>query len=242
MTKFFSSAARPAVSILGLMILMSVTAGTSQAQQFCNPAPISIPSQGAANPYPSNITVSGLSGSTVGVTDSHTISSAITSITNITVSLQITGGFNGDYYAYLVHSSGFAVLLNRIGRTSSNDLGNSGSGINVTFDDLALSGDIHLAPNASPLTGMWDPDARNVNPSSSLDTSPRTAFLDSFNGLDASGTWTLFVSDAGPVSTGTFASWTLNITGIPEPGTFSLALLGIGTLAYFYKRARARRP
>lgn len=178
--------------------------------------------------------------SVVGVTDSHTIASAITSITTITVSLTITGGFNGDYYAYLVHSSGFSVLLNRMGRTSSNDFGNSGSGINVTFADSALNGDVHLAPNASPLTGMWEPDARNVNPSIALDTSPRTTFLASFNGLDASGTWTLFVSDAAPVSIGTFASWTLNITGlaIPEPGTVSLILLGIGTLAYFRKRAR----
>ena len=181
--------------------------------------------------------------SVVGVTDSHTIASAIVSITNITVSLQITGGFNGDYYAYLAHSSGFSVLLNRMGRTSGNDLGNSGSGIDVTFDDLALNGDIHLAPNASPLTGMWQPDARNVTPGSSLDTSPRSAFLASFNGLDANGTWTLFVSDAGPVRTGTFANWTLNITGapVPEAGTVSLVLLGLGTLAFFRKRARPGR-
>lgn len=179
--------------------------------------------------------------STVGVTDSHTISSAITSITSITVQLTITGGFNGDYYAYLVHDSGFAVLLNRIGRTSGNTLGSSGSGINVIFDDSALNGDIHLAPDGSPLTGTWQPDARNVDPSTSLDSSPRTAFLISFNGLDASGTWTLFVADVSAVSTGTFTSWELEIIGVPEPGTLALALIGGGALAYSLLRARLRR-
>ena len=43
-----------------------------------------------------------------------------TEITDINVSLNISGGYNGDLYGYLVHSSGFAVLINRIGRDGSN--------------------------------------------------------------------------------------------------------------------------
>ena len=37
-------------------------------------------------------------------------------ITNLTVSLDISGGYNGDMYAYLRGpNGGFAVLLNRVG-------------------------------------------------------------------------------------------------------------------------------
>jgi hypothetical protein len=41
-------------------------------------------------------------------------------ITDVNVGLQLSGGWNGDLYAYLVHSSGFAVLLNRVGRGTGN--------------------------------------------------------------------------------------------------------------------------
>src|ERR1041385_2212427 len=52
----------------------------------------------------STINVSGISG-TVG---------------RITLSLNISGGFNGDLYGYLTcDNGGFAVLLNRTGRTGS---------------------------------------------------------------------------------------------------------------------------
>src|SRR5690242_4320481 len=35
-------------------------------------------------------------------------------ITDVNVVLNVSGGYNGDLYAYLVHGSGFAVLLNRV--------------------------------------------------------------------------------------------------------------------------------
>lgn len=35
----------------------------------------------------------------------------------ITVTINLTGGWNGDLYAHLVHESGFSVLLNRTGRS-----------------------------------------------------------------------------------------------------------------------------
>src|SRR5207245_1018581 len=38
----------------------------------------------------------------------------ISSIETMNVTLNITGGFNGDLYAYLTHGSGSAVLLNRV--------------------------------------------------------------------------------------------------------------------------------
>src|SRR2546426_2405484 len=140
-------------------------------------------------------------GDAAGVSDVRTITSVITQISSITVSLDISGEFNGDLYASLRHDSGFSVLLNRPGRTSLSPAGYGDSGLNVTLSDGAANGDIHLyrtvlAPEAgSPLTGEWQSDGRNVDPGLVLDTSPRTAGLDVFNGLNANGEWMLFVAD-----------------------------------------------
>ncbi len=174
--------------------------------------------------------------SPVGVTDSHVIGSAILDIRQVSVTLNLTGGFNGDFYVYLVHATplgtGFSVLLNRAGTTASNSFGYADSGFSVTFSDLALT-DAHLYrnqtnPMGGTLTGTFQPDARNVSPFSVTDASPRSAFLSSFNNLDANGTWSLYLADLSPVGTGTLASWTLTIQGVPEPGTWAA---GIGALA-----------
>ena len=183
--------------------------------------------------------------STVGVSSTQTVSSALVTITGLVVTLDVTGGFNGDYYAYLVHNTGpggtgFAVLLNRVGRTGINAFGYSDNGFSsVRFNDNPLattSGDIHnyqtaSNPNGSALSGgLWQSDGRNVNPNSAVDTSPRGAFLTSFNGLDPNGTWTLYIADLSAVGNGTFTGWGLEITGmvVPEPGSGLLALLAAG--------------
>lgn len=44
-------------------------------------------------------------GSSVGVSDTRTISTEIISVTGIKVSLVVAGGFNGDLYAYLAFAS-----------------------------------------------------------------------------------------------------------------------------------------
>ena len=184
--------------------------------------------------------------STVGITDSHVLTSMIFEIQRVSVSLNLTGGFNGDFYVYLVHNTpggnGFSVLLNRAGRTATNTFGYADSGFNVTFSDLALQ-DAHLYrnttnPNGGTLTGTFQPDARNVSPFTVTDANARTAFLSSFNGLDTNGTWSLYLADLSPVGTGTLASWTLTIQGIPEPGTW---MAGIGALAVAAGAWRKRR-
>jgi spore coat protein U-like protein len=61
------------------------------------------------------------------------------SIVNLTVTLDISGGFNGGYYAYLVNNSGgFAILLNRPGTTAGNSLGYADSGFNITLSDVRV--------------------------------------------------------------------------------------------------------
>lgn len=176
-------------------------------------------------------------GSSSGLSDTRILDFSgqnLFSITELTVSLNISGGFNGDYYGYLVHNGGFAILLNRPGVTVSDSLGYGDSGLNITLSDSSPN-DIHnyrsvQNPGGGVLTGTWSPDGRNFDPSLVLDTDPRSAFLSSFVGEDPSGEWTLFLSDTDFGDEGILVSWTLTITAVPEPSTYALAFAGLGTL------------
>jgi subtilisin-like proprotein convertase family protein len=181
-------------------------------------------------------------GQASGVASFETISTAIHQIGSIQVSLTITGNFNGDLYCYLQHGTGLSVLLNRPGRTAANVDGYDDSGFAITLDDNAPHGDIHnyqgviTPPLGTPLTGLWQPDGRKIDPASVLDTDPRTAMLSSFNGLDPNGDWTLFVADLSAGGVSVLNNWQLVINPVPEPST--AALLGAGGLILL---GRARR-
>jgi subtilisin-like proprotein convertase family protein len=178
----------------------------------------------------------------VGVSDTRTVSgSGISGIEIVTVTLEFSGGWNGDLYAYVQHDSGFSVLLNRPGRTLAAPDGSSTSGLNIVFDDTAPT-EIHTAiPMIGGLViGTFQPDGRITDPLVVLNTDPRPATLASFNTLSADGGWTLFVADQSPGNTSTLQSWTLTITGIPEPGT--VALSGLGAIALFVRRRRQAKP
>jgi subtilisin-like proprotein convertase family protein len=178
----------------------------------------------------------------VGFADTRTINVPdITEIESVTVGLNFTGGWNGDLYAYLVHGSGFAVLLNRPGRSAGNPDGSATVGMEVTFDDSAFA-DLHTAipMSGGSVSGTYQPDGRIIDPLVVLDTDLRPAMLSSFIGLDASGNWTLFVADQAAGETSTLQSWTLTITGVPEP---SAALLGgLGMLLLLRRRRGAHAP
>lgn len=148
-------------------------------------------------------------------------------ITQVEVSLNIAGGWNGDLYAYLSHGSGFSVLLNRPGRTAGSLAGSGVSGLNLTLGD-SYATDVHTAAN-NPLTGNFVPDGRAVNPFNTLDTDARSAFLSSFNNLDPNGSWTLFFADVGPLAVSTIQSWSVNlavVSAVPEPGSAALIWVG----------------
>jgi subtilisin-like proprotein convertase family protein len=177
-------------------------------------------------------------GNSSGVSDTQTLNFApqqLYNITDVQVTLNISGGFNGDYYGYLVHDSSFVVLLNRPGKTAGNPVGYSDSGLTITLS-AASPNDIHTYetvsnPGGGVLTGIWAPDGRNVDPSVVLDTDPQTTSLSSLVGDDPSGDWTLFLADLDYGEQGTLTSWGLVVTAVPEPGTLGLLALGLGGLA-----------
>jgi subtilisin-like proprotein convertase family protein len=208
-------------------LALLLTAAMSQAQTVVNQTVNQLIPEGTPTGLASTIPISGDAGS----------------IVNISVNLDITGTWNGDLYAYLVHSdsatgqTGFAVLLNRVGSTPTDIFGYGDSGMNVTFSDNAANGNIHYyqqvtvpAPGTQ-LTGAWAPDGRNVSPYTVTGTETPTALLSSFDGLSADGNWTLFVADVTEGNLSYLTSWGLDITTTSVPDVSSSLLLLLLALA-----------
>lgn len=218
------------VATLAVLLAISIALGQSRAG-----AAVMTYSSGPINTGIPDGNPSGLA-NVINVT-----SSEITSIQSVTATLSISGTFNGDLYAYLTHGSGFAVLLNRAGRMQSAPFGYADDGFDVTFDDLGAA-NIHLYQNVgpvtpgSPLTGTWMPDGRAVDPDLVVDTDPSTATLSSFAAGNANGGWTLFVADLSGGENHTLVSWSITVTGVPEPS--AIALYGVGLAGILLRRRR----
>jgi subtilisin-like proprotein convertase family protein len=176
-------------------------------------------------------------GNPVGLANSQTINlgtlpldGTTTSIVNVDVRLNISGGYNGDLYGYLVlqsadSSTTTAILLNRIGQVGG-DFGNSGAGINVTLSGSGAT-DIHNAAFGS-VTGTYQPDGGTT--------------LAALNGVNANGTWTLFLADLSGGDTATLVSWGVDISVVPEPVTWALlafAAVAVGRFVYRRQTVRA---
>jgi subtilisin-like proprotein convertase family protein len=161
-------------------------------------------------------------------------------ISAVTVGLNISGGYNGDLYAYLAGpNGGFAILLNRAGvSNNASAFGYSDSGFNVTLSAAGANSiqyyQNYTNPAGGMVSGIWQPEGVNIAPQSpppAFLTAGQTAMLGSMDGHDASGTWTLFLADLSAGGQGTVESWSLDITTVPEPGVLALGALGIGLIA-----------
>src|SRR5207249_3132424 len=123
------------------------------------------------------------------------IAPGISSITGVQVQLTIEGGLNGDLYCYLVHDTGFVVLVNRPGRSDANPMGYEDAGFSAIFTSRATN-DFHcyqgcvrqsfktLAGSPCASAEVYSPDGRESDPNGTIETSPRTEGLASFAGLN----------------------------------------------------------
>ena len=184
-------------------------------------------------------------GDLAGLASQANINGQSGTVSDVTVGLTVNGTYNGDLYAYLVHGSGFAVLLNRVGTSTTDSLGYGDPGLNVVFQDGAPNihtyqqtlGNPGILPG--PLTGVWGPDGRAVSPLVVNGTEPVTATLSSFEGGDPNGAWTLFIADASGGDLNQLVTWDMTIDTVPEPEIYGAVsgLLCLG-LAGISRRAR----
>ena len=187
--------------------------------------------------------------STVGLAATAIVSGYQPTITEVNVTLNITGEFNGDLYVYLSHGGVLLPLLNRVGVTGTgggNGVGYLEKGLNLTLDPAAAN-DVHFYRDYNPayngsgqLTGTWQPDGRNIDPASDpalFDSANRLTFA-SFNGLDPDGTWTLFIADLSPGGQSQLAGWALSVTAVPEPVNVALGFLAVAFLSTAVARSR----
>ena len=170
-------------------------------------------------------------------------------ISDVTVSLDISGGYNGDLYAFLAGPhGGFAVLLNRVGvSNSATAFGYANHGFDIVLSDAAAS-DVHYYQSTGyslngngQLTGTWMPDGRYLDPKSApslFGSTAPSALLGSFNGTDPNGGWTLFLADLSTGSQSQLISWSLDIITVPEPSVWALAIMGLSLLAGMGKISR----
>lgn len=183
----------------------------------------------------------------------HVSQAGILPLAEVRVNLNISGGFNGDLYAYLTHGeTSFAVLLNRVGRVAGNEYGSPDGGMNVTLVGSLSAADIHFASARPPgglLSGTFQADGREVDPELALGdyvTSPdylkKTALLSDFagHGNPSDGDWELFIADVSGGGVSTLVGWGVELSTVPEPSIAGLAfgLVSLGSFGGYKLRQR----
>jgi subtilisin-like proprotein convertase family protein len=171
-------------------------------------------------------------GNSTGVTFYETVSDVPPGATveGLTVGLNVSGGINGDLYAYLVSPNGKLVKLMDQPGLGVNNMGAYGSGMNITLQDgTTASGSIQSVTSGSVLSGTYNAEGCLAN----------------FDGSAADGTWTLFFADLAsgpdPNNLSVLNSWSLGITAVPEPVTQALIIFGaVCLLIHFGRWCRLR--
>lgn len=182
-------------------------------------------------------------GTPIGWTSTITVNDPnATYMENVALTLDISGGWNGDLYAYLLHNNDAVVLLNHPGKTAANPLGYGDAGLHVTFSDTAPNGDIHTYQQtigSTQPTSLWEPDKRTMTDLLLItDQSPRDGNgFSIYNTKDANGTWTLFIADLASGGQSQVNSWSLDIQtkSVPEPASFAFGLAA-AMLALLHRR------
>lgn len=159
-----------------------------------------------------------------GWSDSRSVTAPAGTLQSVAVNLHLSGGWNGDLFAYLVNSAGgYSVLLNQVGPSP---YGYGDAGMNVTLASVDTFGprlgDVDTYGGGFVPAGVWNPDG--------------AANLGSFT--SPSGTWSLFIADLNGGGVSTVQSWGLqmDIVAVPEVEAWIAAALAAAFGAFWVNR------
>jgi hypothetical protein len=144
--------------------------------------------------------------------------------------------FSDDFDILLLGPNGAAVML------LSDTGGSHGmSGVELTFDDSAAG---ELSPSAQIVSGTYRPSNNGGGADNMPAPAPNQQYLtvlSAFNGIEPTGDWQLFIADDRSGDGGLITGWSLQFTlaAVPEPSTWALMALGLGSV--FFARRRFTR-
>ena len=195
------------ITTVSTSFLLTVTEPLEGAVVFANSSVVTIPDLGAATPYPSTITVAGVTGV----------------VSRVTVTLQtLRHTYPADLDILLVGPAGQKVIL----------FSDAGGGFDVSPVTVTLS---DAAASPLPLDGQIDsgfakPTDYEPGETGDLDSFPEapegpySPTLSAFNGLSPNGTWSLYVVDDGPGDMGSIdGGWSLAIRTTVPPTLSAIA-------------------
>ena len=183
-----------------LAVVLCWTASPAAAVTFSNTGTITIPLQGAASPYPSSISVSGIAGA----------------VTDVNVTLHGYSHYEpADVDVLLVAPGGRSVtIMSGAGGTAAPIT----APIDLTFDDSAATTIPTPISDQPVTTGTYRPtiNGSGFSGPAPAPTGPYGTTLSAFDGIDPNGAWQLFVydnfqytmADSGSISSG----WSLDVT------------------------------
>jgi subtilisin-like proprotein convertase family protein len=185
--------------VFTFLLAFTLTVPARAVVIFTNPSPITINPTGTANPYPSTIAVSGLTGA----------------ITSLTVTLtNVNHPFPDDIDVLLVGPEGRSIILmSDAGGTL--DLFNT----NITFDDAAAA----PLPDITIITsGAYRPTNHGAGDTfqgqmpTNADSEPAgiATLTTAFGGINPNGNWSLYVIDDNGIAGGgnIMGGWSMDIT------------------------------
>jgi len=185
-----------------LLVTVACASISARATLFSSSPDAVIPDNNPSG-YVSTINVSGLG----------------SQLSDLSVNINVSGGYNGDLYGYLTYNGQTVVLLDRTGTGGGNAFGYSDPGFNITLNDAGNFGLHFYQANGATfngsgqLQGTWQPDSSGVT------------FASAFNGVNPNGNWQLFFADMSAADQSTLVSWSLDMTTpVPEPVNVTLAL------------------
>jgi len=201
------------------MLLGFATGGWAGTFSFSNTSAIPVSDTGTppitADLYPSSISVSGLD---------------FQSITHLSITLDgLSHTFPSDLDIILAGPSGqLCMLMSEVGGNTRLPV----TDLTLTFDDLAANSlpiDSMLTSGTFKPTRQFPTLTFEFPSPAPVGSSSAPAALSTFNGTDPNGTWNLFVVDETSPDSGTISrGWSMEITTVPEPGSFEFAALAAG--------------